>query len=173
MSQFNSTDETELFIQGEGIPKITLVKVHLKDTVEGVIKVAQEYGLSTPEGAEVFVFIENTDSPFALDAKIDETGLTPRSRVHFHSCRRVELTVNFKENQLKEFFPPSATVAWVKNWAVGKDGVDMSPVDAAEHTLQACRSTARPDEEMHIGTLVKFPDCAICFDLVPKQRVEG
>ena len=173
MSQFSTTDYIELFIQGEGIPKITLVKVHPKDTIADIIKVAREYGLSTPEGSEVFVFIENTDAPLDLDEKIDEAGLTPRSHVHFHSCRQAEVTVNFKENQLKEFFPPSATVAWVKKWAVGKDGVDMSPVDATEHTLQACRSTSRPDEDVHIGALVKFPNCAICFDLVPKQRVEG
>ena len=173
MSQSNTTEHMELFIQGEGIPKITLVKIHPKEMIADIIKLAREYGLSTPEGSEVFAFIENTDSPLALDAKIDEIGLTPRNRVHFHSCRRVEVTVNFKENQLKEFFPPSATVAWVKEWAVGKDGVDMSPVDATEHTLQACRSTARPDEDVHIGALIKFPDCVICFDLVPKQRVEG
>ena len=30
MSQFNTTDHIELFIQGEGISKITLVKVHPK-----------------------------------------------------------------------------------------------------------------------------------------------
>ena len=173
MSQFKTTDHIELFIQGEGISKIILVKVHPKDTIADIIKVAREYGLSTPDGSEVFVFVENTDTPLVLDEKIDESGLTPRSRVHFHSCQQVEVTVNFKENQLKEFFPPSATVACVKKWAVGKDGVDMSPMDATEHTLQGCRSTDRPDEDMHIGALVKFPDCAICFDLVPKQRVEG
>ena len=173
MTQPKGKDYIELFIQCEGILKITLVSVHLKDTVADIIKVAQEHGLSAPEGSEVFVFVENTDAPLALDAKIDEVGLIPRRRVHVHRCRRVEVTVNFNADQLKGFFPPSATVAWVKKWAVGKDGFGLSDLDATEHLLQVCHSTDRPDEDVHIGTLVKFLDGAICFDLVAKQRVEG
>ena len=173
MTQLNATDQMELFTQGEGIPKITLVKVHPKDTVQDIIRAAREHGLSTPEGAEVFVFIENTDSPLALDAKIDEVGLNLRSRVHIHRCRQVEVTVNFNADQLKDCFPPSTTVARVKKWAVGKDGVDMSPVDATEHLLQICHSNDRPDEDVHIGSLLKVADRDLCFDLVAKQRVEG
>lgn len=173
MTQFDTTDDMELFIQGEGIPKITLVKVHLKDTVADIIKVARDHGLSTPEGSKVFVFVENADSPLDLNMKIDEAGLTPRSRVHIHHCQRVEVTVNFNARQLKGFFPPSATTDIVQKWSVGKDGVQMSPVDATEHLLQVCHSSDRPDEDVHIGALEKTSDCAICFDLVPKQRVEG
>ena len=173
MSQFDTETHIELFIQGEGIPKITLVKVHPKYTVADIIKMACEHGLSTPEGSEVFVFVENTDVPLDLDAKIDKVGLTPRIRVHIHRCRRVEVTVNYNEKQLKGFFSPSATIDRVKKWAVGKDGVDMSSVDATEHLLQVCHSNDRPDEDVHIGTLVKVSDGAICFDLVAKQRVEG
>lgn len=173
MTQFDTTDYIELFIQGEGMPKITLVKVHSKDMIADIIKAARQHGLTIPEGVEVFVFSENTDTPLDLGEKIDGAGLTPRSRVHIHRCRRVEVTVNFKEHQLKGFFPPSATIDTVQKWVVCKDEVGMSPVDAAEHLLQACHSDDRPDEEVHLGTLVKGSDCAICFDLVAKQRVEG
>ncbi len=173
MSQPDATDHIELFIQGEGIPKIALVKVHPEYTVADLIKVAREHSLSVPEGSEVFVLLENTDAPLLLDAKIDEVGLAPRSRVHIHRCRRVEVTVNFNADQLKGFFPPSATLAWVKKWAVGKDGFGMADVDATEHLLQMCGSTDRPDEDVHIGTLVKLSNGTLCFDLAPKQRVEG
>ena len=173
MKQLEVKDFVEIFIQGEGIPKITLVCVHPKDTVSNLIKVAREHGLSTPEGREVFVFIENTDTPLVLDAKIDEVGLISRCRVHIHCCKRLEVTVNFNADQLKGLFPPSATVAWIKKWAVGKDGFGMSDLDATEHLLQVCHSIDRPDEDEHIGTLMKVSDRAVCFDLVAKQRVEG
>ena len=173
MTQLDTTDHIELFIQGEGIPKITLVKVNPKDAVADIIKAAREHGLSSPEGSEICVFVENTDAPLALDAKIDEVGLVPHSRVHIHRCQLVEVMANFNEHQKKAFFPPSATVKWVKEWAVGKDGFDMTPVDATEHLLQICNSSERPDEDVHIGTLAKFSDGTLCFDLVPKQRVEG
>ena len=65
MVQLDTTDQIELFIQGEGIPKITLVKVYPKDTVADIIKVAREHGLSAPEGSEICVFVENTDAPLA------------------------------------------------------------------------------------------------------------
>lgn len=173
MKQTDVKGYIEIFIQGEGIPKITLMSVHLKDTVKDLIKVSREHGLSTPEGSELFVFVENTATPLALDAKIHEVGLIPRSRVHIHCFKQMEVTVNFNADQLKGFFPPSTTVALVKKWAVGKEGFSMSDLDATEHLLQVCYSNERPDEDVHLGTLVKASDAAICFDLVAKQRVEG
>ena len=173
MAQLEAADHIELFLQGEGIHKITLVKVHPKDIVADIIKVGYEHGLRIPEDSEVFIFVENTDEPLELDVKIDEAGLSPRSRVHIHRCKEVEVTVNYRRDQKKDSFPPSATVDWVKEWAVGKDQYDMSSVDAAEHVLKVCNSGDQPDEDVHIGTLAKFPDGTLCFDLVPKQRVEG
>ena len=173
MTQPNTTDQIELFIQGEGIGKITLVKVRTKDTIADIVKVAREHGLSALEDSEAFVFIENSDLLLELDAEIDEVGLAPRSRVHVHRCKVVEVTVNYNRDQKKGFFPPSATVDWVKEWAIGKDQYDMSPVDAAEHVLKLCNSGDLPDGEVHIGTLVKVSDGTLCFDLVPKQRIEG
>jgi hypothetical protein len=63
------------------------------------------------------------------------------------------------------------TVHRVKQWAVHEFG--LSKVDATEHVLQLCGSTTRPDEDTHLGALVQYPECRLCFDLVPKQRVEG
>ncbi|MFY9554815.1 MAG: hypothetical protein WAV47_08895, partial [Blastocatellia bacterium] len=65
----------------------------------------------------------------------------------------------------------STSVRKVKRWA--DEEFKLKGVDATEHALQLCGSSTRPDEDVHIGSLVKFPDCKICFDLVPKKRVEG
>ena len=173
MTQHKVENEIELFIQGEGISKITLVKVNPSDTIADLIKIAREHGLSTPYEADICVFVEDTDVPLARDGKIEEVGLASRSRVHIHRCQQIEVVVNFNKDQRKGFFPPSATMASVKKWAVGKEGFGMSATDATEHLLQLCGSNARPDEDVHIGTLTKGVDWAICFDLVAKQRVEG
>ncbi|MCY4581719.1 MAG: hypothetical protein OXE50_02805 [Chloroflexi bacterium] len=47
------------------------------------------------------VFIENTDVTLELDMKIASAGLTPRSRVHIHRCKSVEVTVNYNQDQKK------------------------------------------------------------------------
>ncbi|MXZ23473.1 MAG: hypothetical protein F4Y80_01180 [Caldilineaceae bacterium SB0665_bin_21] len=173
MTQIDATGQMEFFIQGEGIPNITLVKLDPKDTIADIVQVARKHDLSAPDHSEVCVFVENTDVLLDLDLKIDEAVLASRSRIHIHRCKEVEVTVNYNRDQTKGLFPPSATVDWVKEWAVGKDQYAMSPVDAAEHVLKVCNSGDQPDGEVHIGTLVKFPDGTVCFDLVPKQRIEG
>ncbi len=64
-------------------------------------------------------------------------------------------------------------ISRVKSWAVSEHAFNLSEIDATEHALQICDSTIRPDEELHLGSFATFPVCTICFDLVPKKRVEG
>ncbi|MCZ7600609.1 MAG: hypothetical protein M5U09_26750 [Gammaproteobacteria bacterium] len=109
----------------------------------------------------------------APNARLDAVGIVHRGRVHVHRCRRVAVSVNFNGDTTGEDFPPSATVGRVKKWAVSKKAFNLQSVDATEHVLQMCNSSTRPDEDVHIGTLVTAPDCRLCFDLVAKQRVEG
>lgn len=165
--------EMELFLQGEGIREIVLVRVARAGRIQQIVEVARTHGLSAPDDAEVVVLVEESDEPLALQATLEESGIRDRDRVHVHRCRSAAVTVNFNAEHKLESFPSSATVARVRRWAVGKHGFDLTPIDATEHVLQVCGSTTRPDEDIHIGTLVTAPACDVCFDLVAKQRVEG
>jgi len=173
MTQHGKRDEIELFLQGEGITDIALVRVPRDGTARDIVEAARAHGLSTPDGAEALVLVEDAEEPLAPDAPLEAAGIAHRGRVHVHRCRRVAVTVNFNADQKTESFPPSTTVARVKKWAVGKHGFGLAGIDATEHLLQVCGSTSRPDEDVHIGTLVEVPACGLCFDLVAKQRVEG
>lgn len=172
MIQHDKRDEIELFLQGQGIREITLVRVPRGGTVRDVLTAAAAHGLGV-DGDAPLVLLEDAEEPLAPDATLEHAGVTNRSRVHVHRCRRVGVTVNFNADQKCEGFPPSATVGRVRRWAVGKHGFDLNGVDATEHLLQLCGSSDRPDEDAHIGTLVTAPACGLCFDLVVKQRVEG
>ncbi|MCC6630138.1 MAG: hypothetical protein IT340_22385 [Chloroflexi bacterium] len=173
MTQHGKRDEIELFLQGEGIRDIALMRVPRDGTARDIIEAARALGLSAPSGAETLLLVEDSEEPLALDAPLEAAGIAHRGRVHVHRCRRVAVTVNFNADQNMESFPPSTTMARVKRWAVGKHGFGLSEIDAAEHLLQVCGSTDRPDEDVHIGALVTAPACGLCFDLVAKQRVEG
>jgi hypothetical protein len=173
VTQHDKPDEIELFLQGEGIREITLVRIPRDGTVRDVIAVARTHGLSAPAEEDVSVLLEDADAPLGPDTPLTAAGIGRHSRVHLHRCRKVAVTVNFNADHKTESFSPSATVARVKKWAVSKRGFSLSDVDATEHLLQVCGSTNRPDEDVHIGTLVQAPACVVCFDLVPKQRVEG
>ncbi len=162
----------EVFIQGEGLPKIKLIKLPEDAKVRDLIAAASSIGLTVVEGESTAVFLEDADEPLDLEASLSASAIRPRCRVHLHRCRRVQVTVNFGTRSEGHPFSPAATVQRVKAWAVKTFG--LSEVDASEHVLQICQSQdQRPADDVHIGALVSGPHCLLCFDLVPKQRVEG
>lgn len=164
-------EEIELFLQGEGIRDIVLIRVPQAGAVRDILTAARAAGLTATDGVELS--LEDADSAIDLDVPLAATPIRHRTRIHVHRCRRVVVKVTFNGVQKEETFRPAATVKRVKRWAVGKKGFDLSDVDAAEHVLQLSGSTERPDEDVHIGTLVTHPMCSVSFDLVPKIRVEG
>ena len=168
--------EIEIFVQGEGIPEIILLRVLGNGTVQDILRSASAQGVRFAEDERsLVILIEDQETELSPDLSLEEAHIGHRSRVHVHRCHRVEITVNFNAAHIARAFPPSATIERVKRWAVGPapEGFGLHEVDATEHLLQLCHSTTRPDEETHIGSLVTFPDCGLCFDLVPKVRVEG
>ena len=166
--------EIEIFLQGEGIPEITLVRVLGNGTVRDILKSAETQGVQLAgDERTLVIFVEDGEEILPHDLSLEDAHIGHRSRVHVHRCHRLEVTVNFNAAQKAHAFPPSATIERVKRWAVGPEGFGLHGIDATEHLLQLCHSTTRPDEDTHIGSLVAFPDCGLCFDLVPKVRVEG
>ncbi len=164
-------EEIELFLQGEGIRGITLIRVSSGGVVRDIVTAARAAGVTAAEGLELA--LEDEESAIDLDVPIAATPIRHRCRIHVHRCRRVAVMVAFNGVQKEEMFRSAATVKRVKRWAVGQEGFDLSDVDAAEHVLQLSGSSERPDEDIHIGTLVTHPQCSVSFDLVPKVRVEG
>lgn len=168
--------EIEIFVQGEAIPEVILLRVPSNGTVRDILRSAETQGVRfASDERSLVILVEDQDEEFSPDLSLEEARIGHRSRVHVHRCHRVEVTVNFNAAQKTHAFPPSATVERVKRRAVGPapEGFGLQEVDATEHLLQLCNSTTRPDEETHIGSLVTFPNCGLCFDLVPKVRVEG
>lgn len=166
-----SENMIELFVQGEEIGEVALIRVPHDATVrEVILKTKTECGIEASE-EEIIVLIEDQDEEIVLDAKLIEIGIGHRHRVHLHRCRRVEVSVNFNGATKKRPFSPSTTIVKIKRWA--DDEFGLKGVDATEHALQICETNKRPDLDTHVGSLVQYPHCEICFDLVPKKRVEG
>jgi len=162
----------ELFVQGEGIRGIVLVTVPHTGVVRDVIDAARAHGLPDANGGSpVLVFLEDAEEPLALTTPLAAAGVQDRSSVHVHRVRQITITVNYLSRPPQHSFPPAATVRRVKKWADEQFGLHGR--DATEHVLQRCNSAERPDEDTHIGALVTYSETTLCFDLVPKTRVEG
>lgn len=165
-------NEIEIYLQGEGIATIALVRVPAGGTVRDIAEAARAQGMPAAEpDMTPGVWLEDAEDALADEQPLDTAGIGHRCRVHVHRCRRVAVTVNFNGRHHERGFAPGATVHRVKQWAVHEFG--LPEVDATEHALQVCGTTKRPDEDTHIGTLMHYPECGLCFDLVPKQRVQG
>jgi hypothetical protein len=163
----------QVFIQGEGVREIRVLDLPADATVRDLVAAAAADGFAAAGDGKVEAFVEDTDDALAPGMTLAAAGIGNQSSVHVHRCKRVAITVHFNGEKNSQAFGPGATVHRVKQWAVGKKAFDLTPVDAAEHVLQVTGGTERPDEDVHIGTLVATPSCALAFDLVAKVRVEG
>jgi hypothetical protein len=167
--------ELQVFVQGEGLGQIRLVKADAGSTIgELVADLAERFGgdfAAAAGSGGLAVTLENDDRELPASSTLEQAGVTDRKRVHVHRCRKVRVSVNFNGATATDDFPPANTVGKVKKWADKKFEIDEA--DATEHALQLCGTADRPDEDAHVGTLTNGTACSICFDLVPKRRVEG
>jgi hypothetical protein len=163
--------EIELFLQGEGIAQIVLVKVPEDGSVRDIVEAARAQGYHASGDDSPAVFLEGNEEPLVPGLTLKTAGIQARRRVHVHTCRKVKISINFNAEEKSHPFSPATTMAAVKKWA--DDKFKLSGVDATEHALQLCGTSNRPGDDIHVGSLVASNTCALCFDLVPKQRVEG
>ena len=162
----------ELFFQGEGIKDIKLIRVPHDCKVRELIEKIQAEMYAAQSGAgEMVLLLEDRDDELHPEANLNEAGIGHRHRIHCHRCRRIEVTVNFNGVSKAHTFSSSSTIKKIKHWADEQFG--LKGVDTTEHALQLCGKNTRPDEDAHIGSFVRSPNCKVCFDLVPKKRVEG
>lgn len=162
----------EIFLQGETVPEIQIVRVPRHGTVRDLLEGARSSGITLPENGEgIAVFLEDSEVEIDLNISLEAAGIKHRGRLHCHRQKRIEVGVNFMGETRSHKFSPSTTIAKVKRWADEKFHLKGS--DATDHVLQICGTNKRPDEDVHIGTLVRHPGHSLCFDLVPKIRVEG
>lgn len=173
-SEKSKNNELQLFVQGEGIADIQLVRVAEQSTLRELLGKFSSVFTDTEvaSATDEFIFLlEDSERELASDKSLKELGIKNRERVHIHRCRKIKVSVNFNGKEAAETFPPSKTIAKVKRWADKEFGIEG--VDATEHALQICGTAKRPDDDTHLGTLARRPNCQVCFDLVPKKRVEG
>ncbi len=106
-----------------------------------------------------------------LDATIASLDVRRHGHITCHRCRLMNVAVNYNGREVARNFRPAATVARVTEWAERRLGI--SDGDADGLVLEVCESDDRPRGEQRLGELVHGSRCAICFDLVPRERVNG
>ncbi len=114
---------------------------------------------------------EDVHEPADAAITLAGLGIHRSGHVHCHRCHHVAVTVYYKNHEVRRRFSPATTVAAVTAWA--RHRFKLADADAEKLILQICDSDRRPRPEEHLGELVHAPDCRLCFDLVPEQKIEG
>lgn len=159
----------DLFYQGEGLVEIQHLEIGSDATFGDVAaRLREKHGLD----AEAVLFAEDGEEPLADDALVRDVAKAAGVKVHLHRCRQIDVAVTFNRETVNRRFAPGATVARVKQWAAVKK-FGMTEEEAGEHVLQIAGTHERPSPSTHIGALTNRKTCALAFDLVPDERING
>jgi hypothetical protein len=163
-------EDVHTFVQGEGFPQMVILPHRAGITAAGVKQqLTDKYPASGV--SEMLVFPEEGEEPVEDNERVP-TDADGQVRVHVHRCRHVSVTVKFAGETADRRFSPATTIARIKRWAALK-AFGLSEDDASEHVLQIAGTVTRPEPDTHVGTLVHCPDCAMTFDLVAIERING
>jgi len=159
----------DVFYQGEGIAALEHIEIGDHETFGALrVLIGKKHGL----GTEAVLFLEDEAESIADEVPIASKAGRAGVKVHIHRCRKVTVTIHFKDKSVHDTFAPGVTVARVKLWAaVRKFG--MTEEEASHHHLQLTGTTVQPDPGTHIGALVTAGRCAVEFDLVSTPKVNG
>jgi hypothetical protein len=159
----------DLFYQGDGLSEIEHLEVAANASAADLkARLVEKHGCA----ADTLLFLEDEDEP--LDdlqlAKAREAG--KGLKLHLNRCRQIAVSVFFNGETVDRKFAPGATVARVKRWAAQRK-FGMTDEEAGEHVLQIAGTHERPAPGTHIGAIAQRKTCAVAFDLVADERVNG
>jgi hypothetical protein len=157
-----------IFVQSEFLADVRAVEVESTTSIAKLRETLMNFVPAGIEAPAVELYAEDSDDEHALE-KVAEIphGL----RIHLHRLKGIDVVVRYAGREVRRAFRPSATIRRIKHWAVHE--FRISPSDAAELMLQVTGTDQRPDADIHIGALVKYPQKSLCLDLVPSTRVNG
>ena len=159
-----------VFLQSEFLDDVHALQLDPAAGVKGLRDAAAALISQDLPSADAFLFVEDDDDN-EVEAARKLEALAEGLRVHLHRLRAIDVTVRYAGRDVRRTFRPSATLGRIKHWSARELGI--APSDSAELMLQTLGTDRRPDADTHVGSLVRAPDKAILFDLVPSPRVNG
>jgi len=174
MKSSTEINNTRVYIQSEYFPDVKLVEIDDHATIEELKRVVLALLPAGTDSSELILSVEDDEDNCHAKAthvkhlkKEKEHGI----RVHLHRCKHVDVQVRFGADVVNHQFPPATTISRIRLWVGHKLG--MKPGDIADHVLQIAGTNKQPEGDIHIGSLVKCPQCSITFDFVPAHRING
>ncbi|MEP7127884.1 MAG: hypothetical protein ABI729_03410 [Chitinophagales bacterium] len=163
------------------INKMTKIKVYLHEenkrdpreieiaenaTVQELIESVSTNG----DAKSIELFIDEEAGPLQRDDLLTKSGVIPKTHIHCHRCKRIDLTVSYNGQSFKHGAQPSLSINRIKKRAGEKFSISIS--DLADLVLKLDSGETLQGND-HIGTLVAFPDCSLHLNLLPENPIQG
>ena len=116
-----NAQKIELYLHGEDVAVAKLVEVDEDMSIRELVQKGFDSG--TPGAGnitEIFVFIEDDETPRNHDHKIGPSGIKHHHHVHCHRCREVAVVVTYDGKVHEHKFAPNTKVERVFHWAIEK-----------------------------------------------------
>jgi len=179
ISKKQSKERVFVYCEGESAKNM-----ELEGTEETLGELLVRAGFQIREGLHVVVerpdqedsdFDPETDdeaaSPLDPNRSLKDYSVVDRASIHCCGCRLIKVTVNYQGESVQRSFQPASRVRRVERWAKRRLGLQGS--DAEGLKLYVCGVADFLSENARLGELVKFPNCEVCLDLLPKDRING
>src|ERR1700674_4917484 len=110
-------ENMEVIVQVEGDIRTEIVVVPVGATVDDIVRAAAQKALPVPADGGL-VFVEEGEERVDGKSSLDHAGIRRHGRVHISRCRKIEVTLHFKEATKEHPFSPSTTVKKLRAWAL-------------------------------------------------------
>ena len=150
--------------------------LHQRATPTDLVKVdsGRKVGVLANECLEgAFVWLEDGKEPLDPEKTLEEVGVPEGGHIHIACCKAVVVKVRYAgKDPIEGYFSPASTGSVILKWAASPEGFKLTDSESAKHLLAVCGADIELDQAEHIGFFAD-EDCAVCLDLIPKDRFAG
>lgn len=127
----------------------------------------------TNDDQQISLLLEDRDEPLDPSLTFEAAEIADRVHIFAGPHEKIDVRVIYNADSHGRAFSASARMAHVQHWAFGEHAFDLTPQEAAEHTLAVLPSDAIPGPDVHVGSLEQVSKGLVELALVSKERYEG
>ncbi len=108
--------EIEIFVQGDELPEIKMVRVPKSGTIRDVVEAARKEGVPVAaDYADAVVLLKHSDEELKLDESLEDLGIGHHHHLRFHRRHKHETVTIMVDNHEKTIKRGKHSVADIKS----------------------------------------------------------
>jgi hypothetical protein len=156
----------KIYVTHEKSENKRLAEVPSPIIVEELIAIVTS-GTPFVDQAAVLIFLDETEEPVAPAQELH------LHHIHFHRCKRINVTANYAGKLLSKEFSPNAKIESIEKWALEAFGLRGADAKNKELHIHSASGPIAPLENK-IGMYVEYhTECSVTVFLTPEMGYQG